>query len=380
MFSMVVIRCASFIWLVCLALAGDGPIVFREDDEPNSLASRIALELDDMEYERDSDGDSQVPQLLIPRDENDQYVRLPGKSGEFEVVSRFLVRESRVNSSSYIAEEYVRFLLYTRENSSKPVELRLNDIDHILYYGFNFSAPTKILIHGWLGSSESQVIEPLAKDFLAEGDFNVIAVDWEKGAQTWLYPVARYRVDKVADVVAALIAKLVDAGHSYEKIGIVGHSLGAHIAGLTGKRTAQKIGFIIGLDPASPLFRMSKPLDRLAADDAEYVEVIHTNGKALGFFRSIGKADFYPNGGVKQPGCGVSLTCSHERSVIYFQESLKVRNYFGNRCADVSTLHPECTLGTARLGGLELRQLKAKPRGIYYLATAAKTPFLRNGK
>ncbi|XP_058458910.1 phospholipase A1-like isoform X1 [Malaya genurostris] len=374
-----ILKSAAFATLFFILVAGDAPIVFPEDNDDNSLSSRLELDMDDMEYERDNEGDSHVPQLAIPRDEYQDYVRLPDKTGEFEVVSRMRVHESRKESKKYDAAEYVKFRFYARSNNYQPVELRFDEIQFLPdHHGFKMELPTKILIHGWLGSVESEVIEPLATEFLEQGNFNVIAVDWEQGAKTLLYPVARYRVPKVATLVAAVINKLLEFGQSPEQIGMIGHSLGAHVAGLAGKQTNRKVAFIIGLDPASPLFRFKKPIERLSATDAEYVEVIHTNGKALGFFKNIGKADFYPNGGISQPGCGWSLTCHHERSVLYFKESLRVKNYFANRCADVENLHAECSLGQSTLGGFELKRLNKKPSGVYYVLTADSSPFLRS--
>ncbi|XP_055597894.1 phospholipase A1-like [Uranotaenia lowii] len=358
-------------------IRGDDAIIFPENDGRNELAEQLQLDLDDMEYERDNDGDSRVPPLFIPRDAEDDYVRLPDKNGDFEVVPRFFVRENRRSSQQFDAERYVVLRFYSRSNNLSQ-ELSLTNVSQLTGdYGFKLERPTKILIHGWLGSSESEVIEPLAKALLDQDDFNVIAVDWEKGAQTLIYPVARYRVSKVAEVVAAMIEKLLEMGQTPDQFGIIGHSLGAHIAGLSGKRLKEKIAYIIGLDPASPLFRYKKHQDRLASTDAQYVEVIHSNGKALGLFRNIGTVDFYPNGGIVQPGCGWSLTCHHERAVHYFKESLKVKDYFANRCADVQNLGESCTMGKARLGGVELGRQRLKPSGVYYMLTAATSPFFR---
>lgn len=48
---------------------------------------------------------------------------------------------------------------------------------------------------------------------------------------------------------------------------------------------------------------------RLCETDAEYVDVIHTDSGILGFPRSLGHADFYPNGGkAMQPGCSTTYT------------------------------------------------------------------------
>lgn len=77
---------------------------------------------------------------------------------------------------------------------------------------------------------------------------------------------------------------------------VVGHSLGAHIAGMAGKKLIEnqrvRIGAIIGLDPAGVLFDVNETNYRLADTDADYVQVIHTDiddGRlALGIGQPIG--------------------------------------------------------------------------------------------
>lgn len=91
-------------------------------------------------------------------------------------------------------------------------------------------------------------------------------------------------------------------------IHVVGHSLGAHIAGFAGKtiqnQTGTNLGRITGLDPAGPLYRLVGPDDRLAKTDADLVVVLHTDGGVNGYWRGLGDIDFYANGGFpEQPGC-----------------------------------------------------------------------------
>ncbi len=52
----------------------------------------------------------------------------------------------------------------------------------------------------------------------------------------------------------------------------------------------------LGLDPAGLLFRGDKKpaTEKLDTDDADFVEVIHTNMGQLGLDGKIGHADFYP--------------------------------------------------------------------------------------
>lgn len=83
-----------------------------------------------------------------------------------------------------------------------------------------------------------------------------------------------------------------------DDVTIVGHSLGSHIAGRAAKqlKSPGKIACIIGLDPASVGYDFFETSKRLAHTDAEYVQVVHTDGDKFGFGEPLGHADFYPNG------------------------------------------------------------------------------------
>lgn len=119
---------------------------------------------------------------------------------------------------------------------------------------------------------------------------------------------------------AVFIDYLVEHGMNLEDLVVVGHSLGAHISGLAGKHIqgTKKIGVIIGLDPAGPLFPFHKVNKRLADTDADYVHIIHTDAGHLSIESPIGHADFYPNGGNEQPGCitGNALTSYLSKYII----------------------------------------------------------------
>jgi pancreatic lipase-related protein 1 len=88
---------------------------------------------------------------------------------------------------------------------------------------------------------------------------------------------------------------------------VVGFSLGAHVSGYAGSEL-NGLRRITGLDPAGPLFESQHPKARLDETDAEFVDVIHSNGEnlilgGLGSWQPMGDADFYPNGGKIQHGC-----------------------------------------------------------------------------
>lgn len=93
---------------------------------------------------------------------------------------------------------------------------------------------------------------------------------------------------------------------------------------------------IVGLDPAGPYFKVKNIDERLDPTDAKFVSVIHTNGCRLGFGISMGHADYWPNGGKSQPGCGFDLfgSCAHSRAYDYYAESLSNSSKFvATRCS-----------------------------------------------
>lgn len=155
---------------------------------------------------------------------------------------------------------------------------------------------------------------PAIEEYLKKGDLNVIAIDWN-GPASEAYWDSVDHTKAVAKLNAQLILEIKEKfGVPLKNFHLIGHSLGAHISGLTGQRiqelTGNKIGRITGLDPAGPFWNGKSEDERLSADDADYVDAIHTDGNLLGYGERLGDADYFPNGGVSsQPGCG--LTCKY---------------------------------------------------------------------
>ncbi|KAL3869624.1 hypothetical protein ACJMK2_042289 [Sinanodonta woodiana] len=81
------------------------------------------------------------------------------------------------------------------------------------------------------------------------------------------------------------ILNKVANGNYYARMHLIGHSLGAHVAGYTG-RNMKRAGRITGLDPAGPLFEGTDPKVRLDPSDADFVDVIHTDktGNLMNFY------------------------------------------------------------------------------------------------
>lgn len=209
----------------------------------------------------------------------------------------------------------------------------------------------------------------------------MIIVDWSCWAMTVNYYFARLRTRKAGKRTAELIDWLHEkTGMPFETTFVYGHSLGAHVAGFTGKQVTEgKIRTIIGLDAAMPLFRLKNPQNRLANTDAEYVESFHTNGQVLGFYNPIGHAAFYPNGGRSQPSCGPSpINCSHGRAPTYLAEAIAKGsgNAFDTvtceEFKDVKKRNCSSSPSGIKMGDPDNYK---KARGIYFLVTESKAPF-----
>ena len=116
-------------------------------------------------------------------------------------------------------------------------------------------------------------------------ELNIIVVDW---TQLSSYPP--YRYSEAADStqfvgvdLGEFLVKLYKKGLiTFDKVHLIGYSLGGHVAGVAGftvlAMTGQKIARITGIEPAGPLFVEGERLikDRrmvLDKTDADYVDV-----------------------------------------------------------------------------------------------------------
>ncbi|XP_043950793.1 lipase member H isoform X4 [Drosophila biarmipes] len=177
-------------------------------------------------------------------------------------------------------------------------DVTLENVDHV-----ESVESVKLIVHGYLGSRTHGSIMPLRNAYTAQGFENVLVADWGPVANLD-YPTSRLAVKKVARVLAKLLEEFLQRhGINLEGVHIIGHSLGAHIAGLIGRYFNGTLGRVTGLDPALPLFS-SRSDDSLHSNAAQFVDVIHTDYPLFGDIRPRGTVDFYPNFGLApQPGC-----------------------------------------------------------------------------
>ncbi|XP_071505645.1 pancreatic triacylglycerol lipase-like [Diadema antillarum] len=237
------------------------------------------------------------------------------------------------------------FYLNTRRNPHAVTELFTSDMSTIRDSYFDPTHETKIIVHGFTQNGDVQWMYTMQEAFLNSGDYNVIRVDWRKGAVD-LYGKSTANTRIVGAEIALLIDRIkeVFGMTSSESFHLIGHSLGAHASGYAGERHTD-LGRITGMDPAGPYFEDTEAIVRLDPTDALFVDVLHTDTDpiytlGMGIYTKCGHVDTYVNGGKEQPGCdqgivehiitegslligGVQfVVCNHLRSYELFIESI----------------------------------------------------------
>ncbi|XP_060537339.1 pancreatic triacylglycerol lipase-like [Cylas formicarius] len=274
-----------------------------------------------------------------------------------------------------IAEEDVTFVLYSRLQY-EGVYLKSKDVPQIkLIKGlFDASRPTVVLFHGWKDDYTAGSNTFLRDAILTAKDANIIKIDWSSYAAKD-YITAKNSVSGAGRIAANFISKINEEfDYSYDKFTIVGFSLGAHAAGHVGKTLKGKIKQIVGLDPAGPLFNAKDTEQSLSKYDAEYVTAIHTNAGVLGITEPVAHSDFYPNGGRRQPGCGLDALggCAHSRAWEYYAESVVKKAFVAKKCATYDLFQLNICTGSGGMGGFYLDKSLS---GTFYLDTNAESPY-----
>jgi len=281
------------------------------------------------------------------------------------------------------------FLLWTRQNPVKAVELKVGDEKILQESGYNNTLPTKIFAHGWNSNGYSGNAPNIRDEYLKREDCNFISVDWEKLAAGINYINPARNTKYVGELTGQLVNFLLEHDADLKNFHIIGFSLGAHVAGKTGATVNGVVPRITGLDPAYPLFSIKNTDSRLDTTDAEFVDVVHTNSgtlihDSLSFPQAIGHVDFFVNGGHSQPGCGIISGdiidlihgCSHERAPEYFKESINSPIGFMATLCDSYDHYKKgsCSANPTSLMG---EPVADSVRGTFYLTTNKKSPFAK---
>ncbi|CAB3381367.1 Hypothetical predicted protein [Cloeon dipterum] len=264
--------------------------------------------------------------------------------------------------------------------------LNASDAESLNASQLDASLPTKIIIHGYNGSLYYEPTFKIAKAYLSEGGSNVVVLDWRAYSNMPCYPSAvlnTWQAGRCTAEVLQLLAKWSGAPRRFFfDLHIIGFSLGAHVAGFASAYLKPfRIGRITGLDPALPFFASLSRSWKLDANDARFVDVIHTNVGVLGKIDSTGHADFYVNGGTLQPACNNSHRplCNHLLAPAYFAESIsrKARGFYGFPCQSVLYFALGwCEEKRSAKNAVQMGEhCPTSTRGVYFVNTGWEAPF-----
>ncbi|KAG8179465.1 hypothetical protein JTE90_021029 [Oedothorax gibbosus] len=304
----------------------------------------------------------------------------------------------------------MRFLLFTRRNHKFPEMLHMCHGRLPKYSNFNPKNRLIVFIPGYLfGPCELADIPEIKDELLAKEDVNVILIEdrYEIGINFF---AAKERQSKIAQVIVNVLQNIQDmTGLRNDDVYLVGHSLGAHIAGSVGSKF--KVHRITALDPAGVVYNEKTPIEhRLDSTDADIVDVLHCNGGNRLPYLSItfpsGDADFYINGGSDQPNClhnaweaikhfqilyaigttAVPYICSHALCLTFYKLSInnKQGNFTSWNCDSYDDFKSGKCHATPVTMGYNFekharKELKARsfPK-TYYVDTSDSWPYVTN--
>ncbi|KAH8416382.1 hypothetical protein KR222_001186, partial [Zaprionus bogoriensis] len=292
-------------------------------------------------------------------------------------------------------------------NGKKPPPPSIDELE-----GFD-ELSVRVIVHGFGSACPHVWIYEMKTALMAVEDCIVICVDWENGATFPNYVRAAANTRLVGKQLAMLLRHLEQhKGLNLMRTHVIGFSLGAHVSGFAGAELPG-LSRITGLDPAGPLFEAQHPKVRLDSSDAEFVDVIHSNGEnlilgGLGSWQPMGHVDYYPNGGRVQTGCsnlfvgavtdfiwsaqaaedeeGRSL-CNHRRAYKFFIDSVAPRcmfpafpcanydDFLKGKCFPCAQDDEDLAEGVPRCGNMGYYADRSTGRGQLYLLTREEEPF-----
>lgn len=198
-----------------------------------------------------------------------------------------------------------------------------------------------VLLHGYTGHKDYAPNPYIRPAYFEKGEYNIISLDYHPLAPYPCYFNAVGNLPVVANCTAQLLDFLVQNKKvEFDDIHVIGFSLGGQTAGMIANFIRSgKLKRITGLDPAKPMFVTAPPQSKLDKEDAQFVDVIHTDVLQRGVLHPSGHVDFYVNGGLEQTGCMIQNPhdiggCNHDRAPKYYAESINsVEGFWGFRCA-----------------------------------------------
>lgn len=287
--------------------------------------------------------------------------------------------ESGVDSQ--VADD-VRIRFYTG-----PSQWQLYDVTNVhtafSHSAFDNARDTVFYHYGFSQTENSDNVVEVINAYTTAGHSNFFLIYYLSVA-TNVITNAR----EIGDALAGSYVRICDAGVPAERLHLVGFSLGAQIQAIASRTVQQStnrrlvVGRLTGIDPGQIQAVLIPLIGRLSANDAAFVDSIHTEGVGFGDHQSIGHVSYMVNGGVAQPFCSsiintIAQTCSHNFAPTAWAESVRSSvpifpslpcvswNYF---------VAGDCNVAPAAHMGMHTT---VAARGAHFLRTNHAAPFSR---
>ncbi|CAG9830940.1 unnamed protein product [Diabrotica balteata] len=144
-----------------------------------------------------------------------------------------------------VSSDDIKVYFRNKQHPDSSVPIDINQSSEVDALGFSPNKDTMFIVHGWHNGHDSPVCDVVSKAVLQNNDINVFLIDWNAIARN-LYVVAYKAVPEVGKLLGTLIRNLVNNNKlDLNKAAIVGHSLGAHVAGLAGHELNGAIHHIV---------------------------------------------------------------------------------------------------------------------------------------
>ncbi|KAG4068891.1 hypothetical protein HA402_005039 [Bradysia odoriphaga] len=274
------------------------------------------------------------------------------------------------------------YAFIVRATETEPHQLDVGRPETIMQAVFVKDRPLIIIIHGFTGHKDFSPNPEIRPAYLKHADYNIISVDYHPLAPEPCYVQAVQNLPTVGNCTAQLIDYLIQKQYfTLDVIHVIGFSLGAQTAGMVaGFIKSGRLKRITGLDPAKPLFIFANNNRKLGQDDAEFVDVIHTDVLQRGVLAPCGHADFYVNGGISQHGCEREKSpggCNHDRAPAYYAESISSKEgFWAYKCKDwMQWAFGFCTPKSSTELALMGAYASKDARGSYFLDASSQPPY-----
>lgn len=268
------------------------------------------------------------------------------------------------------------FYFYNSANSSNGIKVDITNVTDVKRVGFDPDKDTFFYFHGYKDIYTSEKHGQKVKNaVLKNNDVNVLMFDWSVPAKI-PYPFLLLTIRPTANYGGEMIQQFATNGAlNLSRTTLCGHSFGAIVAGHIGYLLNGRASQAIGLDPTSGLISVQLTFKGMTRASAKYVQIIHTDW-FTGDFRALGTADYYVNGGMKQPRCGIGFGkgCSHLLAIDYFVESLLYNDFTATRCGSY-WLYEMGLCANNNVSCMGGYYLDTKARGTYYVDTNLDEPY-----